>query len=151
MTSLETRIKDDVKTAMKAGRKEDLEVLRMVLSDLKNAAIQEGREREGFDDAFVLHIVRKGVKTRSESAAMYAHAGRKDLEDRERAQIVVLERYLPLELPPAELEALVEQVVADLGASNKKDMGRVIKEVVARAEGRADGKQVSSVVGRKLG
>ena len=150
MTSLETRIKDDMKAAMKAGAKDELEVLRTILSDLKNAAIASGGERSGLDDELVLKVLRKGVKTRSESADMYKDAGRDDLEGKERFQIGVLERYLPAALSEAELEALVDGVIGDLGASTKKEMGAVMKEVMARSGGRADGKAVSGLVGRKL-
>ncbi|RKY19285.1 MAG: GatB/YqeY domain-containing protein [Planctomycetota bacterium] len=151
MTTLEKRLKDDVKLAMKAGAKDDLVVLRMVLSELKNAAINEGMEREGFEDAFVLRILRKGVKTRSESAQMYADASRPELEAVERAQIAVLERYLPSALPAEELAALVDAVISELGASSKKEMGAVMKAVMARSQGRADGKAVSALVAGKLG
>jgi len=150
MTTLEQRLKDDVKTAMKEGRKADLEVLRMILSDMKNVAINEGGERTGFEDEFVMKILRKGVKTRTESATMYAEAGRDDLEQKERAQITVLEAYLPQAMDGDELSALVDAVIADLGAQTKKDMGKVMKEVMVRSSGRADGKQVSALVGPKL-
>ncbi|MCB9897844.1 MAG: GatB/YqeY domain-containing protein [Planctomycetes bacterium] len=148
--SLEARIKDDIKAAMKSGNKDDLEVLRMVISDVKNTAIAEGLERAGFDDELVLRTLRRGIKTRTESAEMYEKAGRNDLSSKERAQIEVLERYLPAQMSVAELEVVVDTVIVELGASTKKDMGRVIKEVVARVEGRADGKAVSSVVGGRL-
>lgn len=150
MTSLELRLKDDIKVAMKAGQKDDLEVLRMVLSDVKNAAILEGLAREGFDDELVLRVIRKGLKTRSESASVYAEAGRSDLEQKERDQIVVLERYVPKALSDEDLAALVRTVVTELGALTKKEMGAVVKEVMARAGGRADGKAVSGQVGRLL-
>lgn len=150
MPSIETRLKDDVKAAMKSGAKDDLEVLRMLLSDVKNVAIQEGQAREGFDDALVVRVLRKGVKTRTESATMYAAAGRKDLEQKELFQIGVLERYLPKSLGEAELEALVQAVIQEQGATSKKAMGAVIKAVMERVDGRADGKAVSAVVGRKL-
>ena len=150
MTTLEQRLKDDVKTAMKAGRKADLEVLRMVLSDMKNVAIAAGGERSGFDDELVMKILRKGVKTRTESATMYAEAGREDLESKERAQIIVLEAYLPQAMDGDELAVLVDAVIADLGAQTKKEMGKVMKEVMARSGGRADGKMVSALVGPKL-
>jgi hypothetical protein len=151
MTTLESRLKDDIKAAMKSGAKEDLIVLRTVVSDMKNVAIAEGMERDGFDDAFVLRQLRKGVKTRTESADMYREAGRDDLEAVERAQIAVLERYLPAAISQAELTTVVEAVIADLGATTKKEMGAVMKEVMLRTEGRADGKQVSGLVAGRLG
>ena len=148
--SLQARIHDDVKTAMKAGQKDDLEVLRMLLSDVKNAAINDGLERDGVPDDLVLKIVRRGVKTRTESADTYASAGRKDLETVERFQIEVLRRYLPEEMSAAELEVVVDTVIAELGATSKKEMGAVMKGVMARTEGRADGKAVSAIVASRL-
>lgn len=150
MTSLETRIKDDMKAAMKSGAKDELEVLRTILSDLKNAAIAAGGERTGMDDEQVLKVLRRGVKTRNESADMYRDAGRDDLEGKERFQIGVLERYLPAALSEDELVTVVDAVIAELGASSKKEMGAVMKEVMVRTGGRADGKAVSALVGGKL-
>ena len=147
--SLEARIKDDIKAAMKSGQKDDLEVLRMVISDVKNVAIAEGLDRAGFDDELVLRVLRRGIKTRTESAEMYDKASRDDLATKERAQIAILERYLPSQMSVAELEVVVDTVILELGATTKKDMGRVIKEVAARIEGRADGKAVSAVVGAR--
>lgn len=151
MSSLETRIKDDVKAAMKAGRKDELEVLRSLLADVKNVAIAEGLARSGLGDDLVVRVIRKGIKSRAESAAMYAEAGRQDLEDKERFQIEVLQRYLPAEMAPAELEVIVDTVIVELGAKGRKDMGRVMKAVMEKVGARADGKTVSSIVGARLG
>lgn len=148
--SLQARIQDDVKAAMKSGQKDDLEVLRMLLSDVKNAAIEAGLERDGVPDEVVLKVVRRGVKTRTESADTYAGAGRDDLEKVERAQIEVLRRYLPEELSAAEVEVVVDTVITELGATSKKEMGAVMKEVMARTQGRADGKAVSGIVASRL-
>ncbi|MFT7461725.1 MAG: hypothetical protein ACI9EF_000059 [Pseudohongiellaceae bacterium] len=150
MTNLETRLKDDIKSAMKSGAKADLEVLRTILSDIKNAAIAEGLEREGFGDEIVLKMLRRGVKTRSESAEMYKEAKREELEATERFQIDVLRRYLPAELSAAELEGIVDGVIAELGATTKREMGGVIKAVMAKTAGRADGKAVSGLVAGRL-
>lgn len=150
MTTLETRLKNDIKTAMKSGAKDDLEVLRTVISDIKNAAIAEGLSREGFGDEIVLKILRKGVKTRSESAEMFREAKREDLESKERFQIEVLRRYLPAEMSTAEIEVIVDTVIVELGATTKKEMGAVMKEVKVRTEGRADGKVVSGIVATRL-
>jgi len=151
MTSLEERIRDDIKTAMKAGEKEALEVLRMLLADAKNVAIKEGGERTGLSDELVMNVLRRGVKTRAEAASMYAEAGREDLESKERFQIDLLKQYLPSEMSDAELEVIVDTVIVELGASSKKEMGLVMKTVMGRTEGRADGKRVSSIVGSRLG
>jgi len=150
MTTLESRLREDIKTAMKGGRKDELEVLRTLMADLKNAAIEAGGERTGLDDDLVLRVLRRGVKTRSESRDMYREAGRKDLEEREAFQIDVLERYLPAPMSEAEIEVIVDTVITELGAETKKDMGRVMKEVMARIGSAADGKLVSKAVGGRL-
>ncbi|GJM21860.1 MAG: aspartyl-tRNA amidotransferase subunit B [Planctomycetota bacterium] len=151
MTSLEARLRDDIKSAMKSGEKDALEVLRMLLADAKNVAIKEGGERTGLSDELVMNVLRKGVKTRAEAAKMYADAGRDDLESKERFQIEVLKQYLPAEMSEAELEVIVDTVIVELGASTKKEMGLVMKTVMERTEGRADGKRVSAIVGARLG
>jgi uncharacterized protein YqeY len=150
MTSIEARMREDIKVAMKAGRREQLEVLRMLMSDLKNAAIQSGLERTGIGDEIALAVLRRGVKTRSESADLYAKGGRQDLEQRELMQIEVLRQYLPAELSDAELEVIVDTVIVELGAKGKRDMGRVMKEALSRTSGRVDGKKVSAIVGARL-
>lgn len=150
MPTLETRLKDDIKAAMKAGAKAELLLLRTILSDVKNAAIAQGLDREGFSDEFVMKSLRRGIKTRTESADVYQSAGRDDLEQVERFQIDVLRRYMPEEMAPAELEVIVDAVIVELGASSKKEMGTVMKEVMARISGRADGKLVSGIVAGRL-
>ena len=150
MSTIESQIKDDIKAAMKAGRKDELEVLRMLVSDAKNVAINSGMDRTGVDDETFIQVLRKGVKTRTESAEMYSEAGRKDLEDKERFQIDVLRKYMPAELSEAELEVIVDTVIVELGASSKKEMGAVMKEVMVRTSGRADGRKVSGIVGARL-
>jgi uncharacterized protein YqeY len=150
MTSLESRLKDVVKAAMKKGAREELEVLRMLLSDAKTVAIAAGGERSGLSDEVMLGVLRKAVKTRSEAAALYAQGGRKDLEDRENAQIEVIRRYLPAEVSEAEIEVVVDTVIVNLGATTRADMGRVMKEAMARLAGRAEGASVSRIVASRL-
>lgn len=151
MATVEQRIQEDVKSAMKAGRKDELEVLRMILSDAKNAAIAGGGERSGIPDEQFVKVLRKGIKSRKESAQVYEEAGRQELADKEAFQIGILERYLPQGASEAEMAAVVDAVIAELGAAGKQDMGRVMKEALARLAGRADGKAVSQLVGARLG
>ena len=150
MTTIEARVKDDIKAAMKSGLKEELELLRMLMADVKNVAIAEGLDRTGVDDGILVRVLRKGVKSRTESADMYREAARTDLEAKERFQIEILRRYLPAELSDAEVEVIVDTVILEMGAETKKDMGRVVKEVLARTEGRVDGRRVSQAVGARL-
>lgn len=151
MPTLEQRLKDDVKAAMKSGAKEDLEVLRMLLSDAKNVAINSGLDRSGLPDDVVLKVLQRAVKTRTESMDLYAKGGRPDLVAREQAQIEVIRRYLPDALTDAELEVIVDTAIVELGAQGRSAMGAVIKAVMVRVSGRAEGAAVSRIVGARLG
>ncbi len=151
MSSIEDRIRDDIKSAMKGGRKDELEVLRTLMSDAKNLAIAGGGERTGLPDDLLLRVLRRGIKTRSESAETYAQAGRDELAERERFQIGVIEAYLPAGATEEEVAAVVDAVLAELGGGDKSVMGRVMKESLARLEGRADGKLVQRLVASRLG
>ena len=150
MTTLHERLQADLKTAMKSGAARDLEVLRMLLSDARYAAAAGGAPDEAMPDELLLKVLRKAVKTRSESIAMFEKGGRQDLIDREAAQIEVIKRYLPAEVGEADIERVVVQVVTELGATSKADMGRVIKEAKARLGGGADGGAISRAVGARL-
>jgi uncharacterized protein YqeY len=150
MTTLHERLTADMKAAMKSGAQGDLEVLRMLLSDARYAAAAEKLPDDALSDELLLRVLRKAVKTRAESIALFEKGGRKDLADREAAQIAVVKRYLPAEVGEADIERVVAQVVAELGATTKADMGRVIKEAKARLGGGADGGAISRAVGARL-
>ena len=150
MTTLHERLQTDLKAAMKSSAAADLEVLRMLLTDARYAAAAAGASDEAMPDELLLKVLRKAVKTRSESIAMFEKGGRQDLIDREAAQIEVIKRYLPAEVGEADIERVVVQVVTELGATSKADMGRVIKEAKARLGGGADGGAISRAVGARL-
>jgi uncharacterized protein len=137
------QIKSDVATALKAGDRERVGALRLVLSELQKA------EKDG--DADEQAVLRRERKRRRESEAAYRDAGRDDLAATEAYEAGLIEAYLPAELPDEELDALVRQAVADTGAAGPRDMGKVIKQVMAAAGGRADGKKVSSKAREALG
>jgi uncharacterized protein len=130
------QIKSDVATAMKAGDRERVGALRLVLSELQKA------EKDGDGDEQA--ILRRERKRRRESETAYRDAGRDDLAATEAYEAGVIEQYLPPQIGDDELDALVRQAIADTGAAGPRDMGRVIKQVMAAAGGRADGKKVSS-------
>ncbi len=132
------RIKSDVATAMKAGEKERVGALRLVLSELQKA------EKDGETDE--LAVLRRERKRRREAAEAYREASRDDLASGEDFEAKVIEAYLPAELSDAELDELVAKAVAETGASSPRDMGRVIKHVMAASGGRADGRTVSNKV-----
>ena len=140
------RIRADVTAAMKAGDRDRVTALRLVLSELQKAA------KEGGDDE--LAVLRRERKRRRESEQAYREAGRDDLANGEAYEAEAIEAYLPAELSDADLDALVATVVANLPhppATSPRDMGRVIKQVMAAAGGRADGRKVSTKVKEALG
>lgn len=146
--SIRDRIVADIKEAMKAGHSEKVSALRFVQAAIKNQEI-EVRPRE-LTDEDVLGVLKKSVKQRRESIEQYEQAGRQDLADKEKAEVALLEVYLPEMLSEEQTQELVNEVVQDLGAQSVKDMGRVMKEVLARAGGLADGKLVSQLVKARL-
>ncbi|MBI1853850.1 MAG: GatB/YqeY domain-containing protein [Planctomycetes bacterium] len=141
------RLQADLKLALKAGDSVTAGVLRMILSDLKYVEMKKGAAPE---EADVVATLQRGVKTRRESIEQFAKGGREDLASKERAEVAVLQRYLPAEMPPAELEAKIAAIVKEIGATSKKDMGRVMKEASARLKGQADGKSIQAVVQKLL-
>ena len=137
------QIRSDVTAAMKAGDKERVTALRLVLSELQ----KDAKEGAGDEQA----VLRRERKRRRESEQAYREAGRDDLATAEAYEAETIEAYLPAELSDDELDAMVTAAVAETGASSPKDMGRVMKQVMAAAGGRADGKRVSSKVKEALG
>ena len=135
-------IKADLQGAMRAGEREKVGALRLVLSELQKAA------KEGADDE--LAVLRRERKRRLEAAGAYREAGREDLAGGEQAEAELISGYLPAELSDEELRAIVEQAVRDSGASSPKDMGTAMKQAMAAVDGRADGKRVSGLVRASL-
>ena len=146
--SLEQRLTDDMKAAMKAGEKETLGVVRRVLSALKNARIEKKADLDEQDE---IKVVRSIAKQHKESIEQFRAAGREDLATKEESELAILTVYLPPEMDRAQLEAIVDEVIAETGASSMKDMGGVIKIVMAKAQGQAEGGAVSALVKGKLG
>ena len=136
------RIRADVTTAMKAGERERVAALRLILSELQKA------EKEGGADE--LAVLRRERKRRREAEETFREAGREELAAKEASEAELIEGYLPQELDDAALEALVKAGVEATGASSPRDMGRVIKHVMEAAGGRADGKRVSTKVKEAL-
>jgi hypothetical protein len=132
------QIKTDLQGAMRAGEKEKVGALRLVLSELQKAA------KEGSDDE--LAVLRRERKRRLEAARAYRDAGREDLAGGEESEGELIGGYLPAELPDEELQAVVEQAVRDSRAESPKDMGAAMKAAMAVVDGRADGKRVSAIV-----
>jgi uncharacterized protein YqeY len=142
-SDLEAALKD----AMRANDTIRKNTLRMTLSAIKNSEKLEGKELE---DAATVSILQKEVKSRQETLAESEKAGRADLADGAKAEIKVLEEFLPAQMKPEELEALVLAAINETGATTMSDMGKVVKLAMQKAEGRADGSQISQLVKSKL-
>ena len=146
----QARIDEDLKDAMKARQTDRLAVVRMLKTALKNAAIEKGGADARLDDATALAVVRKEFKKRQDSIEGFKKGNRPDLAEKEEAELKILERYLPQPLAPAELTALVNECIAETGATSKVHMGAVMKLATERAAGRADGRALSAAVGAQL-
>ncbi|MDJ0750829.1 MAG: GatB/YqeY domain-containing protein [Woeseiaceae bacterium] len=145
--SLKDQITQDMKSAMKAGEKERLKVVRLMLAAIKQVEVDK---RVELDDAGILGVLDKMVKQRRDSVEQFEKGGREDLATIERDEITVLEDYLPEQLSADELAALVDEVIAATGAASMKDMGKVMGQIKARAAGRADMGAVSAAVKTRL-
>ena len=146
---LSDTISGDVTAAMKGREPVRLSALRMLKAAIMNKGVEKGRDLE---DAEVLQVVSSLVKQRRDSIEQFSKAGRTDLVDKETAEIAVLEQYLPPAASAADIDAAVAGAIADTGATSPKDMGKVMKAVMARLAGvSADGKAVSEAVRRTLG
>ena len=132
---------------MKSGDRVAVAAIRLSLSEIKNAVIDKRRPLE---DNEVVNILRSGLKKRQESIEMFAKGGRQDLVEKETAELKVIERFLPAGLPAAELEALVDAAIAESGAASMKDIGKVMKAVLPKVAGRADGAEINKLVRAKL-
>lgn len=148
--SFQSRIDQDIKTAMLAREAAKLSVLRMLKTALMNAAIEKGGAGSTLDDSDALAIVRKEVKKRQDSVEAFEKGGRPEMAASEKAEIEILNAYLPRQLSTAEVEALVKAAIAEAGATSKKDMGAVMKLVNAKSAGRADGRTLSAEVQKQL-
>jgi uncharacterized protein YqeY len=143
MSALKDQITEDMKTAMRAKDSERLGTIRLLLAALKQKEVDE---RVVLDDAAVIAIVDKLIKQRKDSLEAFQKAERKDLADKEAAELLVLQAYLPARLSADEVAAAVKAIVAELGASGPGDMGKVMGAVKAKLAGKADMGQVSAAV-----
>lgn len=147
MTLLE-RITADIKDAMRNKDSTRLDTLRMVKSDLNYLMIEKKSETPS--DADVLTVIQKAVKKRRDAIEGFEKGGRAELAAKEKAELAILAAYLPQQLSRPELEQIVKAVIAEIGATSKADMGKVMKAVMPKVSGKADGKMVSEVVASSL-
>ncbi len=145
--SLKDTIKTDMKDAMRSGEKDRLSVIRMVLASIQKREIEEKRD---LTDAELLAVIEKQVKQHRDSAKQFEDAGRADRAEAELTEAAVLTKYLPEPLSDADLDALIESVIKETGASGMQDMGKVMGIIKGKAQGRADMGQVSSKIKARL-
>ncbi len=146
--TLKAQISEDMKSTMKAGDKDRLKVLRLMLAAIQQIEVDKRIE---LDDSAVLGVLDKMVKQRRDSITQFKNGGREDLADIELAEIAVLKTYLPEQLGEAELDKIIDQAIKDSGAESIRDMGKVMGQVKAKAAGRADMGAVSAKVKERLG
>ena len=145
--SLKGTITDDMKTAMKAGDKDRLRVVRLMLAAIKQIEVDQRTE---LDDAAVLSVLDKMVKQRRDSVEQFQKGDRQDLVDIELAEIDVIEGYLPEQMSDAELEALIDAAISATSAESIRDMGKVMGQIKSKAAGRADMSAVGARVKARL-
>jgi len=145
--ALKDRVTEDMKTAMRAGDKERLAAVRLLLAAIKQREVDE---RITLDDGQVLGVIEKMIKQRRESITQFESGGRSDLAAKENAEIGVLQGYLPAQLTPSELDALIAEAIAATGAASVKDMGKVMGFVKPKAQGRTDMGALSARIKQKL-
>jgi hypothetical protein len=140
----------DMQDAMRAGDALRRDTLRMVIAAFKNKAVEPGRASRELAEDEALAVLLGAVKSRNDSAQQYDDAGRAELAAKERAEIAVIEGYLPQQLSEADTRAAVERAIAEVGATSKLDMGKVIKVVMGAHKGQVDGKAVQQLVSQML-
>jgi len=152
---LKERLENDLKTALKAKDTIAVGALRMVLAAVHNREIDErglGKLKPGdiLDDGGVVKILNTLAKQREESIEMFQKGGRDDLVKKETAELALLQRYLPSQLSDEKIEGIVDEAIKAAGATGPKDMGNVMKLVMPKVAGQADGKKVNEIVRQKL-
>lgn len=149
--SLSERVDADLKDAMRAKDATRLGVLRMLKSALKYGAIEKSGAESNLNDADAVQVIRKQAKQRQDSIESFEKGGRPELAEKEKAELAILNSYLPQQLPPDELAKIVRETISEVGATSKAQMGAVMKALQPKVAGRADGKTLSGEVQKQLG
>ena len=142
--SLNDTLMQDMKTAMKAKDKEALTTIRSLKAAVMNYKIKVGHDLTSDD------VLSSALKQRKESLEEFTKAGRDDLINQTKNEMKLIEKYMPKQMSKEELEATVEETIKEVGASSKKDFGKVMQALMPKIKGKADGKAASSIVGKKL-
>mgnify|MGYP001770664091 FL=1 len=147
MAELFKKLQEEMKAAMKSGDKDRLSTIRMLISEIKKVQIDSKKE---LSDEEIISILQKYVKQRKEAYQQYSQAGREDLANKELKEIEVVQEFLPQPLSEEEISKIVEETIKEVGATSVKDMGKVVKAVMEKVKGRAEGAVVSKIVKEKL-
>ena len=147
---IQDQIDNDIKDSMRAKAAEKLSVLRLLKSALKNASIEKGGAEAKLDDPESMAVIRKQVKQRQDSVEGFEKGGRPELAAKEKAEMEMLNTYLPKAMSESDLDGLVADSIAETGATGKAQMGAVMKVATAKAAGRVDGKTLSQAVQKAL-
>ncbi len=147
MAELLKKLQDEMKAAMKSGDKERLSTIRMLISEIKKVQIDKKKE---LSDEEIVEIIQRYAKQRKESIKQYREAGREDLAEKEEKELKIVQEFLPEQFSEEEIGKIVDEAIAETGASSMKDMGKVMKIVMEKVKGRAEGSVVSSIVKKKL-
>jgi len=143
VSALKDRLKNDLKEAMKSKDTFKRDVVRFLMSAIKQVEVDERRE---LSDEDIQRIIQKSVKQREDAAAQYKEGGREDLFEKEMKEAEILKSYLPKQLSDEELRAIIEETIKEVGASSMKDMGKVMGAVIKKTVGQADGKRINAIV-----
>ena len=147
MATLKEQIKERLNRAMKDGDELTRSVLRMLLAAILN---KELASKSGLKDSDILEIISSEAKKRRESVSAYEKGGRKDLAEKEKKEIEILQKYLPEQLSEKEIQKIVDRAVKKTGAKEIKDMGKVMKEIMPQVKGRVDGSLASRIIKERL-
>jgi len=143
MSKLKERLKNDLKEAMKSKDNFKRDVVRFLMSAIKQVEVDERRE---LSDEDIQKIIQKSVKQREDAANQYKEGGREDLYEKELKEAEILKSYLPKQLSDEELKAIIKETIKEVGASSMKDMGKVMGAVIKKTVGKADGKRINAIV-----
>lgn len=147
MSTLKTKLEDDLKQAMRERNAQRRDVIRYIRSEIRN---QEIRLRRDLEDDDAIQVLSRQAQQRRDSIDAFQSANRQDLVEKERAELEIITEYLPQQMGEDEIRAIVAQTVAETGAAGPRDMGKVMSAIMPQVRGRAEGRQVSALVSEKL-
>lgn len=145
---IESRIQSDLKEAIKGGDSFTKDVLRLIVSEMKNKIINDRKEVLSEDD--VLAVLKKNIKSRKDSIEQFVKGGREDLAERERKEVMLLEKYMPEQMSEEQIAEIVKSVVSGMDPAESKNFGLVMKKVMSELNGQADGSLVGAIVKKTL-